>query len=666
MKKERATLDRRVFSCLQVVESPKNGRIRSVSSEKRKPGIDALALVQELQARQIELEIQNEQLELAKQKMEETLERYSDIYNFAPTGLFILDEKGYILEVNDAGAKLLGVGKNNLLNEPFELFIPVENRQSFSDFFNKAFETSTRQICELSLLNGVVPTIYAHIEGMATCRSVLNERQLRIAVIDIPEHKKVENALSKSELEKALEEEETRYKELFNNISSGVAIYEAIDNGNDFVFMDFNKTGERLDGDRKEDLIGKRICEVRPGVLEFGLFEVLKRVWKTGIPEHLPSTFYKDNKLSGWYENYVYKLPSGDIVAVFDNVTERKKTEKSLQESERMYRTIFENTGTATIIIEDNTIISLVNSQFERLIGYSKEEIEGKISWTEFVVKEDIERAMQQHKLRRMDPDAALRNYEFRARDKEGHIKDILLQVDIIPGTKRSVASWMDITERKQTEKMLKASLAEKEVLLKEVHHRVKNNLQVVSTLLYLHSLNFTDGNVLKVFKDCQGRIKSMALIHESIYKSKSLNKVDFNEYLKQLISHISRSYSDFLGKISFKISSDNVSLNINTAISCGMIICELVTNSIKYAFPDSRRGEICIDFSSTDDGFKMVVRDNGIGFMRDSNIEDSKTLGLQLVDILVRQINGKMTYDVTHGTRCEICFKEKKRDGMK
>lgn len=224
----------------------------------------------------------------------------------------------------------------------------------------------------------------------------------------------------------------------------------------------------------------------------------------------------------------------------------------------------------------------------------------------------------------------------------------------------------LESEERKRAEDMLKASLVEKELLLKEIHHRVKNNLQVISTLLYLQSLNFTDENVQKIFKDSQDRIKSIALIHENFYKSESLGKVDFDEYLRQLISHLSESHSGLIGKIRFNVHSDGVFLNIDTAISCGMIISELVSNSFKYAFPGGRSGEIRIDLSTEGDEFILIVSDNGVGIAGDLNIKDSKTLGLQLVDTLVKQIDGKMSLDTKNGARYEIHFRERRNEGKK
>lgn len=196
---------------------------------------------------------------------------------------------------------------------------------------------------------------------------------------------------------------------------------------------------------------------------------------------------------------------------------------------------------------------------------------------------------------------------------------------------------------------------------MKEVHHRVKNNLQTISTLLYLQSFNFTDENLIKVFRDSQDRIKSIALIHENLFRSEDLGKVDFDEYVRQLITHLSKSYGDLWEKLTLKVNLNTAFLTIDTALPCGMIINELVSNSLKYAFTDDIRGEICIDLISEDDDFKLVVSDNGVGISGDLDIKNSKTLGLQLVDALVKQIDGRMSLDMINGTRYEIHFKERK-----
>jgi PAS domain S-box-containing protein/putative nucleotidyltransferase with HDIG domain len=386
-------------------------------------------------------------------------------------------------------------------------------------------------------------------------------------------------------LQQAMLENEKRYRELFTHMSSGVVIYEAKGNGRDFIIKDFNPAAEKIEKIKKEDILGKSVLKVFPGVKDFGLFKVFQEVWKTGKPQHYPLSLYQDQRISGWRENYICKMPSGEIVAVYDDITERKLAEKELKdseerlkilfdyapdayyindlkgkfvdgnkvaerltgykreeligksflklkllsladlpkavkllannlrglptgpdefvlnrkdnskviveistypvkikgknlvlglarditkrkkaeialaESEEKYRTVFENTGTAMIIIEEDMTISVANRQVEQLSGYSKEEIENKMKWTELVIPEDLEKMKEYHLLRRKEKESTPTSYEFSLRDKLGKIKNIWLKVGMIPGTKKSVASLTDITARKAYEGKLNKSI---------------------------------------------------------------------------------------------------------------------------------------------------------------------------------------------------------------
>jgi PAS domain S-box-containing protein len=269
--------------------------------------------------------------------------------------------------------------------------------------------------------------------------------------------------------EQALQESENRFRGLFDHISSGIAIYEVKNNGRDFIIKDFNRAGERISQVKKEDIVGKSVLKVFPGVKDFGLFKVLQEVYHNGKPQHHPISFYQDQRIAGWRENYVYKLPSGEIVAVYDDITERKQAEKALAESEERYRTVFENTGTATAIIEEDMTIFMVNTQCEKLSGYSKEEIENKMKWTDLVIPEDLEEMKKYHIARRKTGEKAPTNYEFHMIDKKGNIKDILLKIGMIPNTKKSIASLTDITERKQAEENVKNIKDELKIILDSV-----------------------------------------------------------------------------------------------------------------------------------------------------------------------------------------------------
>jgi two-component sensor histidine kinase/putative methionine-R-sulfoxide reductase with GAF domain len=223
-------------------------------------------------------------------------------------------------------------------------------------------------------------------------------------------------------------------------------------------------------------------------------------------------------------------------------------------------------------------------------------------------------------------------------------------------------AAQREIIRRKRVEEQLKISLKEKEILLKEIHHRVKNNLQVVSSLLKLQSEYIQNRQMLEMFRESQNRVKSMALIHEKLYQSQDLVKIDFAEYVRNLATYLFRSYRVNPGAITLKRNVDDVSLGIDTAIPCGLIINELVSNSLKHAFPASKEGEIHIAFhSDKDNQFTLIVSDNGAGLPRDLDFRNTESLGLQLVNLLVHQLEGTVELDRSGGTTFRITFAEPK-----
>ncbi len=220
---------------------------------------------------------------------------------------------------------------------------------------------------------------------------------------------------------------------------------------------------------------------------------------------------------------------------------------------------------------------------------------------------------------------------------------------------------FADITEQKKTEEQIKSSLKEKEVLLKEVHHRVKNNMQVISSLLKLQSENTSDKQILDLFNESQNRIQSMALVHEKLYQTKSLADVDFKGYVKSLVNSLLRSHGTDLEKIVIKIEVTNVSLELESAIPCGLIINELVSNSLKYAFPEEKEGEIRVALNSIDhDELLLEISDNGIGMPENLDIRNSGSMGLHLVTILSEdQLEGQLKLNRAGGAHFYIQFKK-------
>ena len=202
----------------------------------------------------------------------------------------------------------------------------------------------------------------------------------------------------------------------------------------------------------------------------------------------------------------------------------------------------------------------------------------------------------------------------------------------------------VELAERRRIEAQISASLAEKEVLLKEIHHRVKNNLQVISSLLDLQANNIADARTVEMFRDSQNRVTSMGLIHERLYQASDLSRIDFSEYIEELAKNLFYSYSGDADEIEISTSADEIFLDVDTGIPCGLIINELVSNCLKYAFPADRGGRIEIELKKeADNQLLLVVRDDGVGLPEGMDFRTTKSLGLKLVSTLVRQLKGKL-----------------------
>jgi len=213
--------------------------------------------------------------------------------------------------------------------------------------------------------------------------------------------------------------------------------------------------------------------------------------------------------------------------------------------------------------------------------------------------------------------------------------------------------------KRKLAEDNLKRSLAEKEILLKEVHHRVKNNMQIISSILKMQERQVQDPVLKIVLEESQNRIRSMALIHENLYRNENLANIHFANYVKSLAGNLARSFSEQHGKVTFNYDIEDVYLPLDIGIPCGLIINELISNSFKYAFTAKDSGKITINLKQLDEqSFRLQICDNGVGLPEPIDFEKSGTLGMKIVTKLVQQIEGTMKYAFAHGAKFTIEFK--------
>lgn len=219
----------------------------------------------------------------------------------------------------------------------------------------------------------------------------------------------------------------------------------------------------------------------------------------------------------------------------------------------------------------------------------------------------------------------------------------------------------VSLNEIKKGEKLVKKSLMEKETLLREIHHRVNNNFQIISSLLSLQSQNVVNEEDHELFVESQNRVKSMAMIHENLYLSDNLSAINFSNYIKTRLNSLIYDYSEDLSQIDLELDVEKIELNIETSVPCGLIITELVSNSLKHAFPNGRNGKIIIKMYAKNEEYVLIIGDDGVGHVEASDLKKGETLGLSLVNSLVKQIDGNIVILKNKGTFYKITFRELK-----
>ena len=371
-------------------------------------------------------------------------------------------------------------------------------------------------------------------------------------------------------------------------------------------------------------------------------------------------------------------------LGVMKDITGIKLASEKLHESEARYRSFMKNfRGIAFQMGLDFTLI-LIDGNIEETAGYRKEDfISGKTDWYQLVHPADIEQLFENRERLAKDPLLFI-EHEYRIRHRDGKIRwvrEILQNVSDPAGKKRIIQGTVyDISRQKEAEESLTKV---EEIRKKEIHHRIKNNLQVISSLLELQAEKFNDIEVLEAFRESQNRVATMAIIHEELYRSRNNETLDFSAYLQKLTADLFHSYTIRKGDVNMQLDIEEIFLGMDTAVPLGIIINELVSNSLKHAFPSGRKGEVCINLCRTEENtenksisniinnigakssvdkniqYTLVVSDNGLGFPENVDFRNTSSLGLQLVNILVEQLEGAVELENSSGTKFKIWFKE-------
>ena len=476
----------------------------------------------------------------------------------------------------------------------------------------------------------------------------------------------VEMALNKHGIEKKLRESEARLLTTLRSIGDEVIV---TDTSGKITFM--NPVAEELTGWNEEESKGKPLEQVfkiinedKGKPVENPVERVLKEGKVVGLANHTV-LITKDGKqipIDG--SGSPINDDKGNIIGVvltFKDITERKQTEEALRASEERFRGVAERSSDIILLIDKKGRVT--SPSITRILGYYPDNPIGKTD-SMFMTKDDYSKLLKY--LPQVLKGEILENIEIPLQKKDGSQAIVEWTGSPIYNAYDVVGLQLlgrDITERKKAEEQIQKDLKEKEVLLKEIHHRVKNNLQVISSLLNLQAGHIKDKQALDMFEESKNRVRSMGLIHEELYRSGDFSKVDFTGYIKNLSSSLFRAYSTAPDRIKLRTNIDDVSLEIDSAIPCGLIINELVSNALKHAFPPSfeGKGKIEITLGSMEAGeIELIVKDNGVGIPKELDIRKTESLGMQLVFILAEdQLEGEVKLDRREGTKFTIRFKQ-------
>lgn len=342
------------------------------------------------------------------------------------------------------------------------------------------------------------------------------------------------------------------------------------------------------------------------------------------------------------------------IAGCCQDVTERSEVEAA---RDRLVKMVESSADAIVTLGLDGTIESW-NVGASRIFGYAPEEVIGK-SFKILLPAQDADDFA--HSLAIVKSGGAVAHYERIHQRHDGSTFPALVTMSVVTDSANRVIAiskmLRDISERKRAEDELRMSLHEKDVLLREIHHRVKNNLQVISSLLNLQLVDEPAAPVRKSLAESQSRIQSMALVHRLLYQSKDLARIDFGEYLRRLNDTLYEAYNVWPERIAMHVSASRIRLDIDRAIPCGLIVNEVVTNALTHAFPDDRRGNIWIDARQGDGEVELVIRDDGVGIPLEIDIGKVRSFGLQIARTLSQQLDGNITLERNGGTTVRVTF---------
>jgi len=603
---------------------------------------------------------------LYEKALKESEEKYRMLVESASDAIFVMDEKGRFLQTNRQGHTILGYSLEEFMKMSIVDVIPprdlVKNPLRINEIKHRESFFSERN---LKCKNGKTILVEASVTR-------LPDGNLQAILRDISERKKSEDALKQSQ---------ENYKSLIEYSPDGIFIHDErgvvfFANPAALKIMGISALEELKTRNifhyllpQYHDVVRERKKKMEDGEhLEFMLMRI-KRTDGTIIEvESKPIEIvfegrkamlvvYHDISFQRQLEKEQLRAQMAEEANLIlqQEIKERKKIEKEIQEGKKYITSLIESSLDVICAVDKEGYVTEFNKAAQEIFGYSREDVVG--NHVGILYKDGEDRTKINKDLEATGKFAG----EVINKRKNGEEFICFLSASVIKDEKGQIIGSMgvsrDITEKKETEEKIRQSLREKEVLLKEVHHRVKNNLQVISSILNLQSSYVTDEKTLDLFRESQNRIKSMSFIHEILYQTKDFSSINFSDYVVNLTNNLFHSYSRN-NNISLKLNVGNVFLNLDLAIPCGLVINELISNALKYAFPGQKKGTINISIKQAEEFITIEIADNGAGLPKNVDYRNTESLGLQLVMTLVEQLEGDIVLDNSKGAKYKIVFR--------
>lgn len=593
------------------------------------------------------------ELKESEEAMRESEERYRTLFEAAADGIVIHDARGKNIDANPRACEMLGYSRDELLEMPLSGLVPPEDLKQNPPRLNDAL--AGRPVCyERKLLRKDGTQLNIEIRA-----GRVTEDRVQAFWRDITDRKRADEDLRA---------ERERLAGILRGTNTGTWEWNV-------------QTGQALFNERWAEIIGYTLKEIFPASIEtWEKFchpddlkvsaDLLERHFR-GDLDYYECEARMRHKSGEW----VWVLDRGRVITwtgdgkpltmmgTHQDITDRKMADEAIKRSEERFRVAQEMSPDGFTILHpvrnnEGRVVDFTwvyqNEAISRVNGYDTESIKGRRLLDLFPGHSETE---------------IFDAYIDVAETGEPRIVEAMYQGETItiPTWFRLVVVSMgediailaqDITARRQTEDALKASLGEKEILLKEIHHRVKNNLMVVSSILNLQSETIRDTKAKDLIVECRKRIQAMSLVHNRLYRSEDLAHIGFREYVDDLLADIAGSHGIVPEKVAFVTDIGDIAFDIETATPLGLIINELVSNAMKHAFPGESKGTITVNLHKQDSGFSLAVKDDGIGFPEGVDFTATESLGMQLVTTLVEQLEGTIELVGDYGTEFRVTFR--------